>query len=95
VETGTVDVRAGLPAVISVSERVAEPRFPSFKGIMAAKKKPTEVLTVADLAVSAPDARSAVLETRERPTRTAGARVTDDGTAGTKLAEFLADARLI
>ncbi len=95
VETGTLDVRASLPAVISVSERVAEPRFPSFKGIMAAKKKPLEVLTVAGLAVSAPAARSAVLETRERPARTSGARITDDGTAGTKLAEFLADARLI
>jgi electron transfer flavoprotein beta subunit len=94
VENGTMDVAAALPAIVSVSERVAEPRFASFKGIMAAKKKPVEQLTAADLD-SATAAESMVLITTERPARTAGTRITDDGTAATQLAEYLAAARLI
>ena len=94
VENGTMDVAASLPAIVSISERVAEPRFPSFKGIMAAKKKSVEVLTAADLDLVAVG-ESTVLDTTERPTRTAGTRITDDGTAATQLADYLVSARLI
>lgn len=94
-EYGTVDAHAALPAVISVTERSAEPRFPGFKGIMSAKKKPLTVVNVAALGVSLPEPRSVVLSAAERPARTAGRLVTDDGTAATQLVEFLAAERLI
>ncbi len=96
-ENGTVSVHAALPAVISVTERSAEPRFPSFKGIMRAKKKPLDVLTIADLD---PDilsgmGRSVVLTATQRPARSAGTKVVDEGNAGNQLAEFLAAEHLI
>lgn len=94
-EYGTLEVSSALPAVISVTERSAEPRFPNFKGIMSAKKKPLETLSLSDLGVGAPDAKSVVLTVAERPERSAGTKITDDGTAGTQLAEYLAANRLI
>ena len=97
-ETGTLTVHATLPAVISVTERSAEPRFPTFKGIMRAKKKPLTVMTLADLGIEASFlgvARAVVLTTTERPARTAGSKIIDDGNAGNELADFLALGRLI
>ena len=97
-EGGTVDVHAALPAVVSVTERSPEARFPNFRGIMKAKKKPLEVLTLADLGaeVSATRAaRSVVVSTLERPARTGGKKIVDDGNAGVELAEFLVAAHLI
>lgn len=95
-ENGTLEVQASLPAVVSVTERSAEARFPNFKGIMSAKKKPIQVVGVADLDIDWSGAsRSVVLSTVERPARTAGTKIVDDGTAGTQLAEFLTAARLI
>lgn len=94
-ENGTADVHVGLPAVVSITERAAEPRFPNFKGIMSAKKKPLEELSLGDLDVAPGAGRSVVLSTKERPARTAGTVIVDDGTAGTRLAEFLATNRLI
>ncbi len=94
-EYGTVDAHAALPAVISITERSAEPRFPNFKGIMSAKKKPLAVVTLADLGTELPPARSVVLTSSERPARTAGRLITDDGTAATQLADFLAAEHLI
>jgi len=92
---GTLDVHAPLPAVVSVTEATPEARFPNFKGIMQAKKKPLEKWTVADLGVSAPAAKSVVLEATERPAREAGTKIVDEGDAGVKLAEFLAAGRHI
>lgn len=94
-EYGTVDAHAALPAVISVTERSAEPRFPGFKGILGAKKKPVATVGVADLGISAPASASVVVSASERPARTAGRIVTDDGTAAQQLADFLAAERLI
>lgn len=94
-EYGSLEVSSALPAVVSVTERAAEPRFPNFKGIMSAKKKPLETVSLGDLGVSAPDAKSVVLNVAERPERSAGTKLADDGTAATQLVEYLAANRLI
>jgi electron transfer flavoprotein beta subunit len=98
-ESGSMAVHAGLPALVSVTERTPEVRFPNFKGILSAKKKPLTVLSVADLGLSS-DAlsgggRSVVLSTAVRPARTAGTKVVDEGNAGVELAEFLTAGHLI
>jgi len=99
-ETGYDVVQASLPAVVSVVEKINEPRYPSFKGIMAAKKKPVSTLAVADLgldpgAVGLANATSEVLSFSLRPPRQAGQVVKDEGDGGVKLAEFLAAEKLI
>lgn len=94
-DTGTLTAHAQLPAVISVTEVAAEPRFPNFKGIMTAKKKPVTVLSLADLGVETPEAHSVIVSASERPARAAGKKVVDDGNAATELAEYLAAERLI
>ena len=95
-ESGSMTVSSALPAVISVTERAAEPRFPNFKGIMTAKKKPISVLSLSELGVSeGSGGRSVVLSTQERPARTAGKKIVDDGSAAAQLADFLAAERLI
>lgn len=94
-EHGTAEVHAPLPAVVSVTERVAEARFPSFKGIMSAKKKPLDRLSLAELGVAPGDDASEVLRVGERPPRQAGRVVVDDGTAARQLADFLAEQRLL
>ncbi|MBX3099586.1 MAG: electron transfer flavoprotein subunit beta/FixA family protein [Salinibacterium sp.] len=99
-ESGTLTVHAMLPAVISITERVPEVRFPNFKGILGAKKKPITVLTLGDLGI-VPDpqlasvGRSVIVSTIERPPRAAGVKVVDEGNAGSELAEFLATEHLI
>lgn len=100
VEDGHVEVRAALPALVSVTEQIAEARFPNFKGIMAAKKKPVETLGLADLGIEAGDAGGAnswsVVDTvTPKPPREGGTIIKDDGTAGQKLADYLASAKLI
>ena len=99
-EHGTLDLRASLPAVVSVTESSAEPRFPSFKGIMTAKKKPLDVLSLGDLGIDPVTAlagvgHSVVLSISARPARTAGKKIVDEGTAGVELAEFLSAGHLI
>ncbi|WP_199433529.1 electron transfer flavoprotein subunit beta/FixA family protein [Qaidamihabitans albus] len=99
-EEGITHLEASLPALVSVTEKINEPRYPSFKGIMAAKKKPVETLTVADLGVDAGEvglgnAWSTVLEAAPKPPRTAGQRVEDEGDGGTKVAEYLVGQKLI
>lgn len=95
IEEGSQSVRATLPAVISVNESTPDARFPSFKGIMGAKKKPVARLSVAELAVSLPQASTIVVSTKVRPARSAGITIVDDGTAGDQIAAFLAENRLI
>ncbi len=99
-EGGYRDVTAALPAVVSVTEKIAEPRYPNFKGIMAAKKKPVTTLTVADLGLDAgafglATAATQVVEGVPRPARSGGEKVSDDGTAATAVVEFLAGRRLV
>jgi len=93
-------VEATLPAVVSVVEKINEPRYPSFKGIMAAKKKPVETLTLADIGFDPAQAGLAASPTEvvsfaNRPPRQAGTIVADEGDGGTKAAEFLAARKFI
>jgi electron transfer flavoprotein beta subunit len=87
-------VEGSTPAVVSVVEKINEPRYPSFKGIMAAKKKPVETFSLADLGVDAATvglagAWTKVEDFAQRPPRSAGTIVTDEGDGGAKIAEFL------
>lgn len=93
-------VESSMPAVVSVVEKINEPRYPSFKGIMAAKKKPVQTITLAELGlepatVGLAGAWSAVNDFAQRPPRQAGTVVTDEGDAGTKVAEFLVAQKFI
>jgi electron transfer flavoprotein beta subunit len=99
-EEGYEVVTAATPAVVSVWDTINEPRYPSFKGIMAAKKKPVETLSLADLGIAADEvglagASSAVLDAAKRPPRQSGTKVTDDGEGGVKLVEFLASEKFV
>jgi electron transfer flavoprotein beta subunit len=99
-DTSTETVTAAMPAVVSVTDRTGEARYPSFKGIMAAKKKPVETWSLADLGVDPAQvglagARTTVLTATRRPARTAGQMVKDDGDGGRVLADFLAAQRFI
>ncbi|MEV7964921.1 electron transfer flavoprotein subunit beta/FixA family protein [Sphaerisporangium sp. NPDC088356] len=93
-------VEATLPAVVSVVEKINEPRYPSFKGIMAAKKKPVETLGVADAEIDTSQvglsgAWSEVAEFAVAPPRAAGTIVKDEGDGGSKAADFLASKKFI
>ena len=111
VEGGTVTIRrdgdvasetitASLPALVSVTDQINEPRYPSFKGIMAAKKKPVEKWTLADLGLDAGSVGLAAAWTKvesfaQRPPREKGQVITDEGEGGTKLAEFLSAQKFV
>ena len=87
-------------ALVSVTDQANEPRYPNFKGIMAARKKPITTLTLADLEVDAsrvgaPGARTEVLEAAARPPRDNRVLVTDTGDAGVRLAAYLVDNQLV
>src|ERR1700734_494788 len=93
-------VTGSLPAVVSVVEKINEPRYPTFKGIMAAKKKPVQTLTLADLSLDAgsvglANAASRVEDFAKRPPRAAGVIVKDEGEGGAKAATFLAERKFI
>jgi electron transfer flavoprotein beta subunit len=93
-------VTASTPAVVSVWDTINEPRYPSFKGIMAAKKKPLQTLSLADLGIAAGDvgfdgATSTVVEHNKRPPRQAGNKVEAGDDGGIKLVEFLASEKFV
>ncbi|MDP3890919.1 electron transfer flavoprotein subunit beta/FixA family protein [Nocardioides sp.] len=100
-DTATEVIGGTLPLVLSVTDQTGEARYPSFKGIMAAKKKPMETYSLGDLGVDADQvglsvAWTEVQETTARPPRTAGEIVTDeDGSGATALTEFLASKKFI
>jgi electron transfer flavoprotein beta subunit len=99
-DDGYHEVEASLPAVISVVEKINEPRYPSFKGIMAAKKKPVQTLSLADAgldpaAVGLGGSATEVVDHAQRPPRQAGTVVKDEGDGGAKVAEFLAGRKFI
>ncbi len=100
-DEGYQAVEATLPAVVSVVEKINEPRYPSFKGIMAAKKKPVETYGLADLGIDAADvglggAWSAVESFESAPPREAGTVVKDEGGDGAdKLLEFLTSKKFV
>ena len=99
-ENGYDVVEASAPAIVSVVEKINEPRYPSFKGIMAAKSKPLTTLTLADAGIEADkvglgSAPSQVVEFSNKPPRQAGQIVKDEGDGGAKVAEFLASQKFI
>lgn len=99
-DEGLFTLEASLPAVVSVNEKINEPRFPSFKGIMAAKKKEVTTLTLAEIGVEADEvgvanAGSKVLSSTPKPPKTAGEKVTDEGEGGSKIAEYLVSQKII
>jgi len=99
-DDGVTMLTAELPAVVSVSEKINEPRYPSFKGIMAAKKKPLTTLAISDAGVEADKvglggSGSEVAEVTPRPPKQAGQIVKDEGDGGVKLAGFLASQKLV
>jgi Electron transfer flavoprotein, beta subunit len=96
-EAGYDVVEASLPAVVSVTAGVVEPRYPSFKGIMAAKSKPVDQVTAGDLGLSA-DAiapNQTITSVAAAPAREAGEKIEDDGTAFEKVVEFLDGLKVI
>ena len=99
-EFGYDVIAAPLPAVVAVSDAINEPRYPSLKGIMGAKKKPQETLSLADLDVAADSvgeqgSRTTVLALGDPPSRGDSVRIDDDGSAPDKIVDFLAEKRLL
>jgi electron transfer flavoprotein beta subunit len=87
-------VDGSLPALISVTAGVVEPRYPTFKGIMDAKKKPIEVLTLADLGID-PVIDQKVASIEDAPSRLAGQKIEDDGEAHLRIVELLESVKVI
>ncbi len=99
-DTATEVIGATLPVVLSVTDQTGEARYPSFKGIMAAKKKPLQTLSLADLGIAASEvgfdgATSTVVEHSKRPPRQAGNKVEAGDDGGVKLVEFLASEKFV
>lgn len=99
-DAATQEIEGTGKLVVSVTDQTGEARYPSFKGIMAAKKKPVEEWTLSDLGVDPSDvgldaAWSKVESFEPRPPRTAGEIVTDEGDGGSKLVEFLASKKFV
>jgi electron transfer flavoprotein beta subunit len=97
-DVGVTNLEVTLPAVASITEALPDPRFPSFKGIMAAKKKTIEQLSAAELAADVlgeQSARAIMLAASQAPAREAGVKVVDEGDGGVKLAEFLTQNKLV
>ena len=111
IDGGTVTIRrdgdvasetivASLPALVSVTDQLNEPRYPSFKGIMAAKKKPVSTWSLVDLGLDAGSVGLAAAWTTvesfaKRPPRAKGQIVSDEGDGGTKLAQFLSEHKFV
>jgi electron transfer flavoprotein beta subunit len=99
-EFGYDVIEAPLPAVVAVSDAINEPRYPSLKGIMGAKSKPQETLTLADVGVEADRAgeqgsRTEVYALNDPPPRGDSRKIEDDGSAAEQIVEFLAEKRLV
>ncbi len=97
-EVGLLDMTADMPVAVAVVERIHEPRYPSFKGIMAARKAPLEKLDLAAIGVQPGDvgvagSRTEVLDVRLRPPRTRGALVTENGAQA--LVDYLKTQKLV
>lgn len=99
-EAGFDEVVTSLPALVSVTAGVVEPRYPSFKGIMAAKNKPVDQVTLADLGLDASQvgwggARQTVTAVTPAPVREAGEKIVDEGDAHEKIVAFLEELKVI
>jgi electron transfer flavoprotein beta subunit len=99
-EFGYDVIEAPLPAVVAVSDAINEPRYPSLKGIMGAKKKPFDTLSLSDVGVDASEAGEAgskteVLALTDPPSRGDARKIEDDGNAAQAIVDFLAEKRLV
>jgi electron transfer flavoprotein beta subunit len=99
-EFGYDRIATGMPAVLAVADSLNEPRYPSLKGIMGAKKKPQETLSLADVGVDAGDAgeagsRTTVGGLAPPPSRGETTIIEDDGSAAQKILDFLVERKLV
>ena len=99
-DVSTEIIEGTLPALVSVTDQINEPRYPSFKGIMAAKKKPVETKSLADVGVDAGsvglgNAWTQVLDFAGRPPKGAGVKVNDEGDGADKFVEFLVSQKIV
>jgi electron transfer flavoprotein beta subunit len=99
-DAGYWALEASLPAIVSTWDSINEPRYPSFKGIMAAKKKPVETKSLADLgvdpsSVGLANATTQVLDFAGRPAKGAGVKVNDEGDGAQKLVDYLAGQKIV
>jgi electron transfer flavoprotein beta subunit len=99
-EAGYDDVVCPLPAVVTVTAGVVEPRYPSFKGIMAAKNKPVDNLTVADLGIDSSQVGTAgsgqeITDVSEAESRGSGEIVVDEGDGAQRVVTFLEQLKVI
>jgi electron transfer flavoprotein beta subunit len=99
-EFGYDVIEAPLPAVVAVSDAINEPRYPSLKGIMGAKKKPFETLSLGDVGVDAAEvgeagSKTEVVALGEPPSRGDARKIEDDGSAAQQIVDFLAEKRLV
>jgi electron transfer flavoprotein beta subunit len=99
-EFGYDRIEAPLPAVVAVSDAINEPRYPSLKGIMGAKSKPQDTVSLADLGVPADDvgeagSKTEVLALGDPPARGESRKIEDDGTAAQQILDFLAEKKLV
>jgi electron transfer flavoprotein beta subunit len=99
-EFGYDTIEAPLPAVVAVSDAINEPRYPSLKGIMGAKKKPQEQLSLGEVGVETDRAgeagsKTVVLSVGDPPPRGDSRKIEDDGSAAEKIVEFLAERKLL
>ncbi|MCY3786839.1 MAG: electron transfer flavoprotein subunit beta/FixA family protein [bacterium] len=99
-EAGYDEVLCPLPAVLSVTAGAVEPRYPSFKGIMAAKNKPVDRLGIAELGIAAAEvgwagARAEIVEVAPVPAREAGETVTDDGSGHERIVAYLEEIKVL
>jgi electron transfer flavoprotein beta subunit len=99
-EFGYDVIEAPLPAVIAVSDAINEPRYPSLKGIMGAKKKPQETISLSDLGVGVDEAgeagsRTEVYALSDPPARGDTVKIEDDGSAAEKIVQFLQEKKAL
>jgi electron transfer flavoprotein beta subunit len=99
-EFGYDRIEAPLPAVVAVSDAINEPRYPSLKGIMGAKSKPQDVVSVADLGLSADavgeaGSKTEVLALNDPPPRGESRKIEDDGSGAQQILDFLVEKKLI
>jgi electron transfer flavoprotein beta subunit len=94
-EFGYDVIETPLPAVIAVSDAINEPRYPSLKGIMGAKSKPQETVSLADIGVDGLESRTEVYALNDPPARGDSRKIEDDGNAAQAVLDFLAEKRLV
>src|ERR671928_156958 len=94
-EFGYDVIETPTPAVIAVSDAINEPRYPSLKGIMGAKSKPQETVSLGDLGVDGLESRTEVYALNDPPARGDSQKIEDDGNAAQQIVDFLAEKRLV